>query len=41
MGLADGIIGATAKHYNLELITRNTEDFIHIPDLNITNPIDK
>lgn len=40
MGLADGIIGATAQHYNLELITRNTEDFIHIPDLNITNPID-
>ena len=41
MGLADGIIGATAQHYNMQLITRNTEDFIHIPDLKVTNPIDK
>jgi toxin FitB len=41
MELADGIIGATAYQYGLELITRSTKDFKHIPDLKITNPIDK
>ena len=41
MDLPDAIIAATALIYNVELITVNVKDFIHIPDLNITNPIDK
>jgi toxin FitB len=40
MDLPDAIIAATALIYNVELITVNVKDFIHIPDLNITNPID-
>ena len=34
-------IAATELHYNAELITVNTKDFIHIPNLKITNPIEK
>jgi toxin FitB len=41
MELPDATIAATALFYDLQLITRNTKDYIHIPDLNITNPIDK
>ncbi len=41
MDLPDAIIAATALIYNVELITVNVKDFTHIPDLNITNPIDK
>ncbi len=40
MELPDATIAATALFYDLQLITRNTKDYIHIPDLNITNPID-
>ena len=37
----NNFIAATALHYNAELITVNTKDFIHIPNLKITNPIEK
>lgn len=40
MKAADSIIAATALLYCTDLITRNTKDFIHIPDLIIHNPID-
>ena len=41
MDLPDATIAATALFHDLELVTVNVKDFIHIPDLNITNPIDK
>ena len=40
MKSADAIIAATALLYCTELVTRNTDDFDHIPDLVINNPID-
>lgn len=40
MKSADSIIAATAIIHCTELITRNTGDFDHIPDLIINNPID-
>lgn len=40
MKSADAIIAATALLHCTELITRNTDDFDHIPDLIINNPID-
>jgi toxin FitB len=40
MKSADSIIAATALLHCTELITRNTGDFDHIPDLIINNPID-
>jgi predicted nucleic acid-binding protein len=36
--LPDAIIAATALTYNLDLITRNTNDFIRISDLICLNP---
>jgi len=36
---ADAVIAATSLLYCDELITRNTDDFAHIPDLIIKNPI--
>ncbi|HAQ18408.1 MAG TPA: PIN domain nuclease [Prolixibacteraceae bacterium] len=36
--LPDAIIAATALVYGLTLVSRNTEDFKNIPDLNIINP---
>lgn len=41
MDLPDATIAATALFYDLEFVTVNTKDFIHIPNLKITNPIDK
>ncbi len=41
MKLADAVIAATALLHCSELITRNTGDFDHIPDLVINNPIDR
>ena len=35
--LPDAIIAATALHYDMELITRNTKDFSGI-DITIRNP---
>lgn len=36
--LPDALIAATALHYNLVLITRNTADFIKINGLEVINP---
>ena len=36
--LPDAIIAATAIAYNLTLLTRNTSDFIKIPDLKCVDP---
>ena len=36
--LPDALIAATALHYNLILITRNTADFVKIERLEIKNP---
>ena len=36
--LPDAIIAATAQAENLVLVTRNTDDFKHIPDLQVLNP---
>jgi predicted nucleic acid-binding protein len=36
--LGDSIIAATALLNNLTLVTRNVDDFSHIPNLNIDNP---
>ena len=38
IGLADSIVAATALVHNMELATRNTADFKHIPDLCLINP---
>jgi toxin FitB len=38
MTLADSIIAATALAYNLPLVTRNVDDFEHIPNLKLLNP---
>lgn len=38
MSLGDAIIAATARLNNLELLTRNTNDFSHIPGLHLVNP---
>ncbi len=40
MKSADAIIAATTLLHCAEIITRNTDDFDHIPDLIINNPID-
>lgn len=41
MKLGDAIIGATALLNAFELVTRNVDDFKHLPSLLIINPIDK
>jgi predicted nucleic acid-binding protein len=38
MGIADSIIAATALVHNLPLVTRNVDDFKHIPNLRLINP---
>jgi len=38
--LPDAIIAATALHYHLTLVTRNTHDFKNIPGLTVVNPHD-
>jgi hypothetical protein len=38
MSLADAIIAATALEYGVPLVTRNEDDFKHIPGLQIINP---
>ncbi|MFP5039627.1 type II toxin-antitoxin system VapC family toxin [Parasediminibacterium sp. JCM 36343] len=40
MSIADAMIAATAMLNNHILYTRNTNDFKHIPNLQIINPID-
>ena len=39
MKLGDSIIAATALLANIEIYTRNLDDFIKIPDLIVINPI--
>lgn len=39
MKLGDAIIGATAQEYGVPLVTRNVDDFKHIPGLQIINPL--
>ena len=41
MSLGDSIIAATALVHQLPLITRNSEDFKHIPDLQLLNPFEQ
>lgn len=36
--LPDAIIAVAALVFNLTLLTRNIQDFEHVPDLKITNP---
>lgn len=38
MNLGDAIIGATALEYGVPLVTRNVDNFKHIPGLQIINP---
>jgi predicted nucleic acid-binding protein len=38
MNLGDSLISATAMLYNLPLVTRNVDDFKHVPGLQIINP---
>ena len=38
--VGDAIIGATAIVHSLELVTRNVNDFKHLSNITITNPID-
>lgn len=38
MKLGDAIIAATAIAYNIPLVTRNEDDFKHIPGLDLRNP---
>lgn len=38
MKLGDAIIGATALEYGVPLVTRNVDDFKHIPGLQIIPP---
>lgn len=38
MSLGDSVIGATALHHGLDLVTRNVADFEHLPGLRIINP---
>lgn len=38
MSLADAIIAATALEHGVPLVTRNVDDFKHVPGLQIINP---
>ncbi len=40
MGLADAVIAATALVQKMPLVTRNTQDFKHVADLQLINPFD-
>ena len=41
MLLGDAFIAATALEFDCELVTRNIDDFKHIADLRLVNPIDQ
>jgi toxin FitB len=38
MKLGDAIIAATALEHGVPLVTRNVDDFKHIPGLQVINP---
>jgi len=38
LDMSDGLIAATAIHYDLTVVTRNTKDFSHLPGLHLLNP---
>ena len=38
MGLADAIIAATALVHDLQLVTRNVDDYAHVDGLQVVNP---
>ena len=40
MKLGDAIIAATAVAYGIPLVTRNEDDFKHIPGLDLRNPFE-
>ncbi|MGA2749968.1 MAG: type II toxin-antitoxin system VapC family toxin [Verrucomicrobiota bacterium] len=40
MKLGDAIVAATALTHDLELVTRNVEDFKHVAGLRVINPFD-
>ncbi|MEA5260287.1 type II toxin-antitoxin system VapC family toxin [Arcicella aquatica] len=40
MSLGDSIIAATALVFDAELYTRNIDDFKHIQEIKVSNPID-
>ena len=39
MSVGDSIVAATAFIFQLELQTRNLDDFLHIPGLQVYNPV--
>ena len=39
MSLGDSIVAASALEYDCELWTANVEDFVHIEDLRVHNPL--
>ncbi len=41
LSLGDALIAATTPEHGLELSTRNTGDFMHIPGLKWVNPFDQ
>ncbi|MFN0077866.1 MAG: hypothetical protein ACKVY0_15530 [Prosthecobacter sp.] len=41
MSLGDAFIAATALEHDLELATRNTDDYKHITGLRLVNPFEK
>ncbi len=40
MSIGDAIIAATAFELRLPIVTGNTKDFEHIPDLKVINPLE-
>jgi len=40
ISLGDALIAATALVYDLEVVTRNTKDFMWIPKLSVLNPFE-
>lgn len=41
MSLGDAFIAATALEHDVELATRNIDDYKHISDLHLSNPFEK
>ena len=41
VALGDALIAATALEHDLDLVTRNADDFKHMPGLNWSNPFDQ